>query len=70
MFFVTWPRIVILLGLMAIGVVVGLYVSSVRHLVAARQARRNDDCGTSLKPGILAGMWAVLLCGIALFIKS
>jgi len=31
---------------------------------------RFSESSVSLKPGIIAGMWAVLLCGIALFIKS
>src|SRR5262245_52724120 len=44
-----------MLGLVAIGVVVGVYVSALRGLAAARQARRDDDCAAA--DGQLAACW-------------
>lgn len=48
-------RFVILLGLVAIGVVVALYVSTFRHLAVARHARRNDECAAA--ESHLAACW-------------
>jgi tetratricopeptide (TPR) repeat protein/cytochrome c5 len=48
-------RVAILLGLAATAVAVALYVSSFRHLAAARDARRNDNCAAA--DSRLAACW-------------